>query len=65
MRQTGDKLPDSVTFCASFPSANTAIQMHGDAGMRITLDIPESDVPNALLLTRWRGVVLEVTVTPQ
>ena len=55
-------LPDSVDFLASFPPTATAIQMHGDGGMRITLDISETDVPKALPVMQWRGTVMEVTI---
>ena len=53
----------SVTFLASFPAIQTAIKIGYD-GMRIQLDIPESEFGNAIELLLWRDIVLEVTVKP-
>jgi len=36
----------------------------GRDGMRIQLDVPESELANALPLVKWRDRVLKVTVTP-
>jgi len=38
--------------------------MAGDGGMRIMMDIPESDMAEAIQLLAWRQKVLRVTVTP-
>jgi len=53
---------DTVTFRASFPPILSAIRMAGDGGMRIMLDIPESDMAEAIQLLAWRQKVLVVTV---
>lgn len=53
-----------ATFEAVIPSTVTAIRIHGDEGMRITLDVDETNLPAALDLVRWRGRLLRVTVEP-
>ena len=50
-----------VTFLASFPDIQSAIKVGRD-GMRIQLDIPESEMWAAVNLLAMRGVVLRVTV---
>lgn len=57
---------NSATFLASFAPILTSIKVHGSReGMRIQLDIPESEMGNAMNLFLWRECVLEVTVKPQ
>lgn len=57
---------DTVTFRAAFPPIQSAIKVYGDKqGMRVQLDIPESEMGKALSLLMWRECVLEVTVRPQ
>ena len=58
-------MDESATFRASFPPVLSAIRMAGDGGMRIMLDIPETDMPEALKLLMWKGSVLRVTVGPE
>jgi len=53
---------DPITFVAVLPSTQSAIRVHGDCGMRITLDIDDMHVQEALKLWRWRHEVLRVTV---
>jgi len=54
---------EKVTFLASFPPIQTAIKVHGSGdGMRIQLDIPESEMAEALKLLMWRESILKVTV---
>lgn len=54
---------EKTTFLASFPPIQTAIKVHGSGdGMRIQLDIPESEMAEALKLLMWRESVLKVTV---
>jgi len=62
----GDSMADKpgATFLASFPAIQSAIKVSGDGGMRIQLDIPESELTNALPLLAWRDCVLIVTVRP-
>ena len=53
--------PELITFLAAFPGRQSDIQMFKD-GMRITLDIPLTEVLKALPLVRLTETVLEVTV---
>lgn len=55
---------ERASFIATFPTNQSAISMHGGGGMRIQLDIPENDVPNALALTLWRNRAMRVVITP-
>ena len=50
-----------VQFLASFPPIQSAIKI-GQDGMRIQLDIPETEMENAIALIALRDVVLRVTV---
>lgn len=52
---------DRVEFLASFPAIQSAIKV-GQDGMRIQLDIPESEMGNAVRLLMMRDQVLKVTV---
>ena len=57
---------DSATFLAAFPAIQSAIKVYGDRqGMRIQLDIPESEMGEALQMLMWREMVLKVTVEPE
>ena len=52
-----------TTFLASIPPLQSAIQIHGNKdGMRVKLEIPESEMANAIDLLTMRGVVLRVSV---
>lgn len=56
-------MADKVTFGASFPAIQTAIKVSGNGdGMRIQLDIPETEMANAAMLLAWRQCRLQVTV---
>ena len=50
-----------VKFLANFPGNQSDIRV-GKDGMRITLDISEVQMPNALPLLKWRECVMEVEV---
>lgn len=52
-----------ATFYASLPHIGGAIKLHGEGGLRLTLDVSESDVPEALQLALMRGKNLLVTVS--
>ena len=54
---------DSANFMAAFPDIQSAIKV-GKDGMRIQLDIPESEMAQAIKLMTMRDVVLQVSVTP-
>jgi hypothetical protein len=52
-----------VTFLASLPPIQSAVKVSGNGdGMRVQLDIPESEMANAVEFLAMRGVVLRVTV---
>lgn len=51
----------TLTFLASLPEIMSAIKTGSD-GMRITLDVPETQVGNAVGLIGMRGKVLKVTI---
>lgn len=53
---------ESVTFLCTFPLIQSAIKVAGDGGMRIQLDIPDSEMNEAVRLLAMRGEVLSVTV---
>ena len=58
-------MSEPASFLASFPSIQTAIKIHGDGnGARIQLDIPESEMGEAMKLLLWRQMVLRVTIEP-
>lgn len=57
---------EKATFRAAFPATQTAIQRHGAGnGMRFVLDVPESDLPEAVKMLAWTQRVLVVTVEPE
>ena len=59
-------MPDeAASFLATFPPILSALRMAGDGGMRIQLDIPESEMGEAAKLLLWRQMVLRVTVEPE
>lgn len=55
---------EQAQFRASLPSILSAIKVSGDGGLRLQLDVPDSDMAEALRLLLWRECVLIVTVKP-
>lgn len=56
----------AITFLASFPPIQSAIKVDGSGGgMRIQLDIPETEMGEAVALLGLREMVLKVKVEPQ
>lgn len=58
---------EKIRFYATLPPTQSAIQRHGaGSGMRIQLDIPESEMPNALKLITWTqtNMLIEITKVP-
>lgn len=54
---------DKITFIASFPAIQSAIVISGDGtGLRIKLDIPETDLLPALSVLAMRNTAFRVTV---
>lgn len=59
-------MDDSATFRAAFPDIMSAIKVYGNrTGMRVQLDIPESEMAEALKLLQWRERVLIIQVRPE
>jgi hypothetical protein len=54
-------MTDSITFRAHFPAIQSAIAV-GDDGMRVQLQIPESEMDKALWLVAMRDKVLKITI---
>ena len=53
----------TINFRASFPATQTAIQRHGAGeGMRIVLDIPESEMSRAIPMLAWTQRELKITM---
>jgi hypothetical protein len=53
----------TVEFRASFPAIQSAFKRHGaGSGMRVQLDIPETDVSDAIALMALTQCRLKVTV---
>lgn len=56
-------MSEPITFIGSLAPILSAIKVTGDGGgMRITIDIPESQMGNALSLLTMREQLLEITV---
>ena len=54
---------EPICFAASLPSIQGAIRISGDGdGARIQLDIPQSDIAEAVRMTLVQGQLLKVTV---
>jgi len=53
----------SVTFTASFPPIQSAIKI-GTDGMRLQLEVPESELAKAIEVLAWRECALTVTIEP-
>ena len=53
---------DRAEFRAAFPNIMSAM-LFGADGVRIKLDIPETDKAEAIKLTQWQGRVLMVVIT--
>ena len=51
-----------LTFLASIAPLQGAIKIAHDAGGRVVLDIPESEMPALMRMVLYRGVVLKVTI---
>lgn len=62
---TGEVRGTTLRFVGSVATVSGAIKLHGDGGgLRIVLDVPESDVEEALLIRAYRNMALTVTVEP-
>jgi len=52
----------SVVFRATIPPKAAAIDVHGQEGARLTLDVSDADLPAFLPVVLLRGKVLRVTL---
>ena len=57
-------MSESATFTATLPPIMSALRFSGDGGRRIMLDVPESEMGEAVKLLMWRQMPLRVTVGP-
>ena len=55
--------PRTVTFRATIPSKAAAIDVHGDTGARLTLEVADLDMGDFLPVVLLRGKRLRVTIT--
>lgn len=56
-------MSERVTFLASFPPIQSAIKRSGNGdGMRVQIDIPETEMGNAAMLLAWTQNRLRVTI---
>lgn len=53
---------EPITFEATIPPLQSAIQVDGAGGCRVKIDIPESELPAIARLLLMRGRVLVITV---
>ena len=52
---------EEIKFLASIPDIQSAMSV-GKSGARLKIDIPDTDLAQALRLILWREQLLEVTV---
>ncbi len=56
---------DKIVFLASMPPIQSAIRVTGDgSGMRLQIDIPETEMAEAVKLLLYRQIPFRVTVEP-
>jgi len=53
-----------ISFNASLPDIQSAISVGGDGATRVKLDIPSSDIAEAVKLTLLRGQAFTVIIQP-
>lgn len=51
-----------IEFMASFPDLQSAITISGDGATRVKLDIPESEIANAVKLVLLKGQAFRVKI---
>ncbi len=54
-----------IKFTASIPDSRSAIKIDGKEGMKITLEIPETHIGNAIRVVNMRNKLLTVTIEIQ
>jgi len=56
---------EPITFRASFPAISSAILVSGDgSGLRLKLDVPETDLLQSLHIIALRQTAFQVTIEP-
>lgn len=54
---------DKITFIATLPPIQSAMNVSGNGdGMRVKLDIPQSEIGNAIRLTLFQNTAFRVTI---
>lgn len=52
-------------FLASFPAIQSAIKISGNGdGMRLQIDVPESEMAEAVKVLAWRECAIKITISP-
>jgi len=54
-----------ISFIASLPDIMTAITISGEGATRVKLDIPESEIANAVKLVLLKGQAFRVSITSE
>lgn len=53
---------EKIEFIASLPPIQSALSVSGDSnGARMKVDIPETELPQAIKLLLWRGKLFRLT----
>lgn len=58
-------MKDKISFIASLPPIQSAIQLNGLDGARIKLDVPENEMPEVMKLVLLKGKAFRVTITQE
>jgi len=53
-----------IEFIATLPDSSTAISISGDGASRVKLDIPDSELANAVKLVLLKGKAFRVKIEP-
>ena len=61
-RPGGSPSVEAIEFAASIPPVQSWMQVSGDGGARIKLDVADADLPQVLKLVLLRGQPLRVRV---
>ena len=52
----------SISFTAILPDVQAAIKISGTGGIRLQLDIPESELPEAIKMVTMKGKAFRVII---
>ena len=56
---------DKITMVASLPPIQSAINIDGQEGCaRIKIDVPQSELPEIVKLTLYKGKIFRLTIEP-